>query len=72
MGIKTDDLTCYPLCGERRETPGCHSVVGRLFTKEDRRAFEIIGAAWTQGRLILMSSDDRKLRAVLVKVGLVK
>ena len=72
MGIKTDDLTVYPLCGERRETPGCHFVVGRLFTKAERREFEIAGAAWTQDHLIMLSGDDPKLRAVLVKVGLVK
>ena len=72
LALKTDDLTCYPLCGPRLAEPGCHEFVGRKMDREVRRGYEIAGAAWTQDHLIMLSGDDPKLRAVLVKVGLVK
>jgi hypothetical protein len=73
MGIKTDDLTCFPLCGPRPpDQIGCHEIVGRYYVKNSRRAYEKAGSAWAQDRLIMLSGDDKKLRAVLVKVGLVK
>lgn len=70
MGLKTDDLTCYPLCGPRLDEPGCHEFVGRALAREDRRAYEITGAAWAQAELIRQSQDDKKLRELLMKLGI--
>ena len=75
MGIKTDDLTVYPLCaahftgGRAFLLPGCHDYVGRSMGRDERRAYEIGGAAWTQDRLIQMSQEDKKLRTLLLKLG---
>jgi hypothetical protein len=68
MGIKSSDLTCYPLC------PMCHHNWGSTghFYKGVRRKFESSGAVETQRMLIEMSQDDPKIRKVLAKVGLVK
>lgn len=68
MGTKTDDLTCYPLCGPRLCEPGCHEFVGRNMLREERREFERAGMAWTHERLLEMSQDDRYLRDLLLKL----
>lgn len=69
MGLKTSDLTCWPGCGPRYQEIGCHEYVGRHMSRDERRDFELEAAADTQERLIAMSGDDRKLRALLVKLG---
>lgn len=74
MGIKACDLTCWPGCGPHDGLPGCHHFVGTSgsIAKQDRRRLESQAAADTQAALILLSHSDRKLRAVLVAVGLVR
>jgi len=70
IGLKTDDLTCYPLCGMSYGTgEGCHHYVGRRMSKEERRGFEVAGAAWARDALIRQSQEDRKLRELLLKLG---
>lgn len=74
MGLKTDDLTCYPLCGPHHSVgmfmlPGCHDYVGRHMLRDDRRGFEQAGAAWAQAELIRQSQEDKKLRELLMKLG---
>lgn len=69
MGIKTDDLTCYPLCSSRPGSIGCHYFVGRNMERNERRGFEQAGAAWAQAELIRQSQEDKKLRELLVKLG---
>lgn len=72
MAMKSCDLTCWPGCVDRPGVVGCHTFVGRLMSREDRRAFELHAAADTQAALILKSHEDHKLRALLVKLGLVR
>lgn len=69
MGLKTDDMTCYPLCSTSYGDPGCHEFVGRAMDRDTRRTYEKAGAAWTQFELIRMSQEDRKLRELLMKLG---
>ena len=70
MAIKTDDRTCYPLCGPSfGNMEGCHHFVGRTMAREERRAYEIAGAAWARDALIRQSQEDRKLRELLLKLG---
>lgn len=69
MGLKTDDLTCYPLCGARPDNSGCHEYVGRWMLRDQRRGFEQAGAAWAQAELIRQSQEDKKLRELLMKLG---
>lgn len=69
MGLKTDDLTCYPLCGQRINDAGCHEYVGRQMDREMRRGFEQAGALWTKRELCAMSHLDRKLHRLLMKLG---
>lgn len=42
LGMKSDDRTCYPLCGPRPGTQGCHYEVGTggKYSKEARRRLE--------------------------------
>ena len=70
MGLKTDDMTCYPLCGARIGEIGCHEFVGRMMTRDFRRGFEIGGAGWAQNELIRQSQEDKKLRELLMKLGI--
>lgn len=72
-GLKSSDTTCYPLCAPRPGEQGCHYYVGTTgkMGRDLRRDFEQRGAAWTQEQLILRSWEDRKLRALLVKLGVV-
>jgi len=69
IGLKTDDLTCYPLCGPRLRDPGCHEIVGRSMDRDYRRVYEQEGAAWAKAELIRQSQEDRKLRELLLKLG---
>ena len=73
MGMKSSDLTCYPLCGPRPMEAGCHVYCGSSgkMGRDLRRDFEQRGAAWTQEQLILRSWEDHKLRALLKKLGIV-
>ncbi len=61
-GIKSSDLTCYPLC------PPCHSRIGTeaIFSKEDRRKFEVQAQQETMAQLRLAAVNDAKLRRLLV------
>jgi len=81
MAIKSSDLTCYPLCGphlDQRTTPpyqmvpGCHADVGTLgkMTQAERRDFESRAIPDTQFWLMLMSDNERALRTLLTKLGL--
>ena len=80
MSIKSSDLTCYPLCGPHpvflnyTETmrAGCHHGIGSSakFTRDDRRELESSAASDTRAELVLRAAGDPKVRAVLVKVGL--
>jgi len=69
MGLKTDDLTVYPLCSVRHDNSGCHEYVGRHMHRNERRGFEQAGAAWARDALIRQSQEDRKLRELLLKLG---
>jgi hypothetical protein len=42
LAIKSDDRTCYPLCGQRSGVMGCHYEVGTTgsMTREARRELE--------------------------------
>jgi hypothetical protein len=53
MAMKTDDRLAFSLCGPRVGEVGCHSKFdqGGLFTKEERRAFEVFAGRMT--RLLL-------------------
>lgn len=53
LGIKSSDLTCYPLCGPTTGDPGCHYRIGSggFFDKEARRSFEKKAMLATQKRL---------------------
>lgn len=66
MALKACDLSCYPLC------PPCHVLVGGsgFLGKEGRREYEAEAAARTRLILIAAAMSDPKVRAVLVKVGL--
>lgn len=70
MGLKTDDLTCYPLCGPRTGEPGCHEFVGRNSLRSERRGFEQAGAGWAKDALIRQSQEDKKLRELLMKLDI--
>lgn len=73
LALKSDDLSCYPLCAPRTGEQGCHYYVGMTgkMGQELRRDFEQRGAAWTQEQLISRSWEDHKLRALLKKLGIV-
>jgi hypothetical protein len=54
MGIKTDDRTCFPMCGPGFHGSGCHSELdqGGLFKdKETRRGWERMAGVWTRARI---------------------
>lgn len=70
--IKACDLSCWPGCGPRLGEPGCHWRVGHggELGRDERREFEQRAAADTQATLIAKSAGDVRLRAVLVRVGL--
>jgi len=53
MAIKTDDRTCYPLCGPRPTAAGCHYLIGTaaLYSKEERRAYEKAAALRTAAKV---------------------
>lgn len=50
MGLKTDDRGCFPLCSPRPGEVGCHAKFDQhaLFTKEERRAFEVFAGRMTR------------------------
>lgn len=72
MQLKTCDLTCWPGCGPHDGIEGCHEFVGRRMPRQERRSFEARAAADTQATLIALAGNDKKVRRVLVAVGLVK
>ena len=53
LGMKSCDLTCFPLCADGPGRKGCHSMIGAsgLFTKEQRRTLEAKYAAQTRKEL---------------------
>jgi hypothetical protein len=56
MAMKTDDRTCFPLCGPGFHGPGCHWALdqGGLFaSKENRREFERRAGRYTRARILL-------------------
>jgi hypothetical protein len=74
LALKSCDLTCYPLCGPNNGVCGCHYTVGTsgTLTRAERRSLEQQAAAQTKTTLISMSGSDKKLRSLLVKLGLVR
>lgn len=74
LGQKASDLETFALCATRPGEPGCHVRHDQLIglTLETRREREKLYVRRTQAILIESSWDDRRARAVLVKVGLVK
>lgn len=74
LGIKSSDLTCYPACGPNNGLCGCHYTIGSsgTMTRDERRAYEQQAAARTQEKLIEQSWSDHRLRALLLKLGIVK
>lgn len=76
MQRKTDDLTCWPGCGERPGIPGCHYYVSRVMPRDERRAFEIDAAKDTIACLIFKGQETGReaqaLRRTLIAAGLVK
>jgi len=72
--IKSCDLTCWPGCVPRPGITGCHHDIGMgaVMSREEKRAFEVKAAADTRAHLIAMSAMDARLRAVLVRVGVIK
>lgn len=56
MGMKTDDRTCFPMCGPGFHGTGCHWALdqGGLFaSKENRREFERRAGRYTRARILL-------------------
>ena len=53
MGIKSSDLTCYPLCADGPGWRGCHALIGAggVFTREQRRKLEAVFGAQTRQHL---------------------
>lgn len=53
VGIKASDLDTFPLCADRQEIRGCHSLFdqGALFRKQDRREIERRWISWTRAAL---------------------
>lgn len=53
MGIKSDDRSCFPLCCDRVNTRGCHSLFGASgdLPRDERRQLEHEYAARTQARI---------------------
>lgn len=72
--IKACDLTCWPGCVPRPGINGCHWEIGHgaTLSRDEKRAFEAQAANHTQNTLIAKSAGDAKLRAVLVRVGLIQ
>lgn len=70
MGLKTSDLTCYPLCVPRVGVAGCHADMGASgnVSRQQRREFEKVAAAETIAKLITQAMSDNKLHRVLVKL----
>ena len=60
MGIKSSDLTCYPLCADRPGVVGCHSAIGAnaALSRKARREFEQAGAKWARVKLGVIPSTD--------------
>lgn len=53
LGIKSDDRSCFPLCCDRVNTRGCHSLFGASgdLPRDERRQLEHEYAARTQARI---------------------
>lgn len=52
MAMKTDDRLCFPLCGPRPFTMGCHSMhdLSIEMTRDERRAIEAVYVERMQAR----------------------
>lgn len=72
MGGKASDILAFPLCCERANS--CHQKFDtyKLVKKADMPEVEKRWHAQTVDALILKSHEDHKLRALLVKLGLVR
>lgn len=55
-GVKACDLTCFPACGPRPGTQGCHAAIdqGALYSKAVRRVLEPVWAADTRRKLLAL------------------
>lgn len=53
MGIKASDHDTFPLCADRPESRGCHSLFdqGALFSKKERRDVERRWISWTRAAI---------------------
>lgn len=69
LGIKADDLLCFPLCHEGAN--GCHRLFDlyALHGKQRQRELEPQWAAQTRARLEADAANDRSVRRVLERVG---
>ena len=56
MGMKACDMTCFPACGPRVGSHGCHAALdqGALFSKAVRRELEPVWAADTRRKLLAL------------------
>lgn len=68
LGIKTDDLLCFPLC--HVGAADCHGRFDRyeLHGKQRQREIEPQWAAQTRARLAADAANDRSVRRVLERV----
>jgi len=78
LALKSDDRTCYPLCGPHPSgshfgtVPGCHHRIGSAghFTRDVRRSFELDALTNTQAVLCALAPTDTVLRQLLQRIGL--
>ena len=56
MGTKACDMTCFPACGPRVGSQGCHAALdqGAMFSKAVRRELEPVWAADTRRKLLAL------------------
>ena len=56
MGTKACDMTCFPACGPRVGSQGCHAALdqGAMFSKAVRRELEPAWAADTRRKLLAL------------------
>lgn len=68
-GRKRSDLDCFPLCHEMGN--GCHAMFDqhRIFHMHEAPEVEARWKASTVAALIQLAGEERKVRATLVKLG---
>jgi hypothetical protein len=68
-GRKQCDLDCFPLCHEG--ATGCHADFDqyRICPANEMLELEATWKRWTVAALIQLAGEERKVRATLVKLG---